>query len=377
MYKNIKEEFSNTLKKLPLHGLDDQAFLLYLSHFTRPLRKPVSVLIKGQSSSGKSHLMTTVSKFFNKKDFVFYSGMSEKAFINSEFDYHNKTLMLGEYAAVKSPEGDSFLRQAMTDHSVTRLVTWKRNDGNPNSIKQEINAKFNIFMTTTELSIHPEDENRYLAFSIPNDPEYIQGVNKKQVEFMNGELTEDINFEYWHEKSKWFEENIKPVKINYMKNIIATCSNNNLARLTRDIQKIFSLIETLAIFSQEEKEIKDGYIISDISDYRCIYEVINNCYFSSQKYVSPDIKKLTEFVKWMNENEHKYPSNFDIQSYFSWSRSRTSRNCIKAVEFEYLINHSIPGQENQFEYNDEREVKSSFLPTPTEVIKHMHTPEAA
>ena len=86
MYKNIKEEFSNTLKKLPLHGLDDQAFLLYLSHFTRPLRKPVSVLIKGQSSSGKSHLMSTVSKFFNKKDFIFYSGMSEKAFINSEFD---------------------------------------------------------------------------------------------------------------------------------------------------------------------------------------------------------------------------------------------------------------------------------------------------
>ena len=377
MYKKINEEFSNTLKKLPLYGLDDQAFLLYLSHFTRHLRKPVSVLIKGQSSSGKSHLMSTVSKFFDEKDFIFFSGMSEKAFINSDIDYHNKTLMLGEYAAVKSPEGDSFLRQAMTDHSVTRLVTWKQNDGNPNSIKQEINAKFNIFMTTTELSIHPEDENRYLAFAIPNDPEYIQGVNTKQVEFMNGELIEDINFEQWHEKSKWFEENIKPVKINYMKNIIATCSNNNLSRLTRDFQKIFSLIEALVIFSQEEKEIKDGFIISDISDYRCIYEVINNCYFSSQKYVSPDIKKLTEFVKWMNENEHKYPSNFDIQSYFSWSRSRTSRNCIKAVEFEYLINHSIPGQENQFEYNDEREVKSSFLPTPTEVINHMHTPEAA
>ena len=368
----ITEELSEALKKLPLYGLDEQAQLLYLSHFTRLTRKPVSVLIKGQSSSGKSHIMATVSRLFEPNDFIFFSGMSEKAFINSDIDYHNKTLMLGEYAAVKSPEGDSFLRQAMTDHSVTRLVTWKSNDGNPNSIKQEIKAKFNIFMTTTEQSIHPEDENRYLAFAIPNDPEYIQGVNRMQADFLNGELTEEVDFDYWHKKSEWFKNNIKPVKINYMKDIIATCSNQNQSRLTRDIQKIFSLIEVLAIFSQDEKE-KDeqGNILSDIGDYRVIYNIINKCNESSHRYTSPIIKELTEFVRCMNFDHERMPCNFDVQAYFNWSKSRTSRNCMKAVELGYITNNSIKGQENQFEYVEEREVKNSFLPTPTEVIKQM------
>ena len=375
---NIIEELSEALRKLPLYGLEEQAQLLFLSHFTRLTRKPVSVLIKGQSSSGKSHTMATVSRLFDPNDFIFFSGMSEKAIINSDIDYHNKTLMLGEYAAVKSPEGDSFLRQAMTDHSVTRLVTWKRNDGNPNSIKQEINAKFNIFMTTTEQSIHPEDENRYLSFAIPNDPEYIQGVNNMQADYLNGELSEEVDFDYWHKKSEWFKNNIKPVKINYMKDIIATCSNQNQSRLTRDIQKIFSLIEVLANFSQEDKE-KDehGYIISDIGDYRVIYNIINKCNESSHRYTSPLIKDISEFVRYMNVENGRMPSNYDVQGYFNWSKSRTSRNCKKAVDLGYIVNHSIPGEENRFEYVKEREDKNSFLPTPTEVIKHLHASEAA
>ena len=374
----ITDELSGALKQLPLYGLDEQAQLLYLSHFTSLLRKPVSVLIKGQSSSGKSHTMRTVSGFFNPNDIIYFSGMSEKAFINSDIDYHNKTLMFGEYSGVKSSEGDTFLRQAMTDHSVSRLVSSKTSDGNYKAVKQEINAKFNIFMTTTEQSIHPEDENRFLSFAIPNDPEYIQGVNKMQADFLNGELTEEVDFDYWHKKSDWFKNNIKPVKINYMKDIIDTCSNQNQSRLTRDIQKIFSLIEVLAIFSQEDKE-KDQYgnIISDIGDYRVIYNIINKCNESSHRYTSPLIKDLSEFVRFMNVDHERMPCNYDVQAYFGWSKSRTSRNCKKAVDLGYIVNHSIPGEENQFEYVEEREVKNSFLPTPTEVIKHMHTSEAA
>lgn len=372
MSNNIIEEFSRELKKLPIYGLEEQAQLLYLSHFTSLLRKPVSVLIKGQSSSGKSHTMRTVSRFFNPNDFIFFSGMSEKAFINSDIDYHNKTLMFGEYSGVKSSEGDTFLRQAMSDHSVSRLVSSKTSDGNYKAVKQEINAKFNIFMTTTEQSIHPEDENRFLSFAIPNDPEYIQGVNKMQADYLNGELTEEVDFGYWHKKSEWFKNNIKPVKINYMKDIITTCSNQNQSRLTRDIQKIFSLIEVYAIFTQEDKETdQQGYIISDIGDYRVIYNIINKCNESSHRYTSPLIKELTEFVRCMNVDQERMPCNFDVQAYFNWSKSRTSRNCMKAIELGYITNHSIPGQENQFEYVEEREVKNSFLPTPTEVIKQM------
>ena len=378
MSNNIIEEFSRELKKLPIYGLEEQAQLLLLSHFTTFLRKPVSVLIKGQSSSGKSHTMRTVSRFFNPNDFIFFSGMSEKAFINSDIDYHNKTLMFGEYSGVKSSEGDTFLRQAMSDHSVSRPVSSKTSDGNYKAVKQEINAKFNIFMTTTEQSIHPEDENRFLSFAIPNDPEYIQGVNKMQADYLNGELTEEVDFDYWHKKSEWFKNNIKPVKINYMKDIISTCSNQNQSRLTRDIQKIFSLIEVLAIFSQDDKE-KDqqGNILSDISDYRVIYNIINKCNESSHRYTSPVIKELSEFVRYMNVENERMPSNYDVQGYFNWSKSRTSRNCMRAVELGYITNNSIPGQENQFEYVEEREDKNSFLPTPTEVINHIHTSEAA
>ena len=68
----ITDELSGALKQLPLYGLDEQAQLLYLSHFTRLTRKPVSILIKGQSSSGKSHTMTTVSRFFDPNDFIFF-----------------------------------------------------------------------------------------------------------------------------------------------------------------------------------------------------------------------------------------------------------------------------------------------------------------
>lgn len=53
--------------------------LLFLIFYTRFFSSPVSALIKGDSSGGKSKLLNTVLLFIPENAYVNLTGMSEKA----------------------------------------------------------------------------------------------------------------------------------------------------------------------------------------------------------------------------------------------------------------------------------------------------------
>jgi hypothetical protein len=61
---NILEEFAATLRSQGVVGEERAAKLLYLVLTTRFLDRPVSAVVKGPSSGGKSHLVESVLKFF-------------------------------------------------------------------------------------------------------------------------------------------------------------------------------------------------------------------------------------------------------------------------------------------------------------------------
>jgi hypothetical protein len=82
-------------------GEHRNAKLTYLAITSRILDDPVSLAIKGLSSSGKSYTVSTVLKFFPDEAVITMTAMSERALIYMEDDFVHRTLVLFEAVALR------------------------------------------------------------------------------------------------------------------------------------------------------------------------------------------------------------------------------------------------------------------------------------
>lgn len=367
--ENVIKKFEETLKQLPLVALDNQAKLLFLAHFTRNLDDPVSVIVSGESGTGKTNLMTQVQKFFAVNNYIEVTAMTAKAMANlpKEIVIDRKTLMCGELAGIKSEDGNYILRQALSEGKVTRWVPVEGKVGETNkTVTQTVEGKFNIFLTTTDREMHPEDENRFFRINIPNDEEYINYVLHKQIEFKNNPKEFEIDFSEWHQLSDEFIREIKPVKIDYMHKVVNTCKNKDKARLVRDIIKVISLIKVHTILNHEYRDKVDGNLVSTLEDYEAIYDILSECFRSNDRFISRDIEQIVSFTKEAN----KKGSNINqtvIADVLNFKRSKTSRLCKVAEDLGLISNLSTNGVNSSYVFIKDYKSVDFFLPNPKEI----------
>ena len=363
-------EFGETLKQLPLVALDNQAKLLFLAHYTRYLDDPVSVIVSGESGTGKTNLMNQIQKFFAPNSYIEVTAMTAKAMANlpKEIAIDRKTLMCGELAGIKSEDGNYILRQALSEGKVTRWVPVEGKAGETNkTVTQTVEGKFNVFLTTTEREMHPEDENRFFRINIPNDEEYINYVLHKQVDLKNNPQNFEIDFSNWHSLSDKFLEDMIPVKINYMHNIVNNCKNKNKVRLVRDMNKVISLIKVHTIFNIEQREKDDdGNLLSTLEDYEVIYNILSECFKGNERFISRDLENIVTFTK--DANKKGINSNQIVMGeIFNFKRSKISRLCKVAEELGLISNLSPNGVNSSYVFIKDYKSNDFFLPNSDEI----------
>jgi hypothetical protein len=367
---NILNKFDDTIEHLPLVALNNQAKLLYLAYFTRELEEPTSVIVRGRSSTGKSNLVKQIKKFLPKDTYEEASGMTEKAIINltDDIKLDKKTLIMGEFAGFKSEGGSPYLRQLLSEKEISRLASVEGNRGDPyKTLKQEVVASFNVFMTTTESHIHEEDENRFLPLNLPSDNDYINMVLHRQVEHNNSNKSADIDFTEFHEASKKFSQNIRPVRTDYMHDVVKKTNDKNKPRLIRDMQKVISLIKAHTLLHINQREVLDNdTVISTLDDYEAIYSLMNSCFKTNERFISRDIEKIVRFVRDANKIGTYADQNI-LQDLIDCSKTKICNLCKEAEELGLITNLNSNGKLSKYEFIKEYQVSNFFLPDPGEI----------
>ena len=367
---NILKQFDETIEQLPLVALNNQAKLLYLAYFTRELDEPTSVIVRGRSSTGKSNLVKQIKKFLPEDTYVEASGMTEKAMINlqDDIDLNKKTLIMGEYAGFKTEGGSPYLRQVLSEKEISRLASVEGNRGEPHkTIRQHVKASFNVFMTTTESHIHEEDENRFLSINLPSDNEYINMVLHKQVDYNNLKLSKEINFSKFHEASKDFSKNLKPVTLGFMHEVVKKTNERNKPRLIRDMQKVISLTKAHTLLNANQREtLENGTIVSTIEDYEVIYNLLKSCFKTNERFISRDIEKIVNCTKEAKKNGTFTNQNI-LQDLLECSKTKISKLCNQAEELGLIENLNSNGVLSKYVFIKDYPVSNFFLPDPGEL----------
>ena len=379
--KNKLELLDMALKNVFFAGNTSNAKLLFLASLTRFSKKPVSVLIKGASGSGKSELMNTILRFIPEADKEVFTGISEKSIsFMGENSLRHKVLGIQEFSGLNNPSGNTILRSLLSEGEIRRQTSiTDAKDNNFTTQISEVRGPVSLFMTTTEKSIHPEDENRMISITVDQSAEQKRKVLLAKADAFNGIIASQEIINDMQSISIAYRKALKKVEIPYVKKI-AESMDTNFDQVLRHFDKMLSLIEAHALLHQEDRDIKDGKVIANEEDYSVVCSLLEPILsIQSKKVIDSDMIKIIKAIKEHGQIKGDFldstPDDFDrldtsnafLAEKLKMSPSVVSMKCNKAKELGLIINEAPNGKPAIYSIIKDPNSLDRVLPSWTEL----------
>lgn len=267
--RNIIGKFHRAIKRSGLVGEQRVATLLFLAMISRILMKPVSVVVKGPSSAGKSNVVEKVLAFFPESAYYCLTGMSDRALAYSREPLSHRMLVIYEAAGISGEMATYMLRSLLSEGRIDYETVKKTAEGmKTERIRRD--GPTGLISTTTALSLHPENETRFFSVPITDTPEQTGAI----LEAMAEERHETVDLAPWHELQRWLETAEHRVTIPFAKDI-ARLAHTSAPRIRRDFPRILNLIKVHAILHQMRRNRDDdGRIIAEMTDYEAVHKIV-------------------------------------------------------------------------------------------------------
>ncbi|AXR66856.1 CHC2 zinc finger domain-containing protein [Leptospira mayottensis] len=261
LYLEDPELLTNILmdfEKCGLVGERVNSLVGYLASITRRTENPLAIIIQSSSSAGKSTLMDAILDFVPEEEKEKYSAMTgQSLFYMSSKNLKNKVLAISEeegaerakYALkILQSEKKISIASAMKDPTTGRTVTEE----------YSVEGPVVIFLTTTNLEIDEELENRCLILTVNEGREQTRTILEiqRELETLDG-IVKKRDKEKIYKLHKNVQRVLRPlVVVNpYAKEMKFP---DTKLRMRRDQKKYLTLIKSIALLNQYQREKRIG-----------------------------------------------------------------------------------------------------------------------
>ncbi|MFH1653751.1 MAG: CHC2 zinc finger domain-containing protein [Pseudomonadota bacterium] len=335
--KDILQCFVEDLKRNGFVGDTKNAQILFLCLISRSLDRPVSIVVKGPSSGGKSYLVEQVLKFFPKSAYHDISAMSEHALAYSEESLKHRFLVLYEAAGMGGDIAQYLLRSLLSEGKIRYETVDSTKDGCKSRLIEK-EGPTGCIITTTAIKIHPENETRLFSLHVSDDNNQTKDIFLSLAEESN---RNELDYGIWHNFQEWLNLAESRVTIPFAKKLASLIPPISI-RLRRDFKQLLSLIKTHAILHQaSRRKDKDGKIIATLEDYQKVRELVKNIMSEGiEASVSKTVLETIEAVKELCNNlESEEVSIKQLTDYLKLDRSAVARRVSQCLSKGYLKNN--------------------------------------
>lgn len=257
-------------------GEETNKMMLYLAATSRKFKKPISLVVFGKSSSGKSYVANTIERFMPDEDTLVLSSMTAKALEYADDQLMHKCLLVQEWEGLK--EALPTLRVLQSEGKLSRLVTIiDPIAGKRRAVPHEQDCPCTVIVTTTQEGIHNENSTR--IFELYADESVEQTENVVRQNLLKADISKRVSEE---EKNRILglhhnvQRVLEPVEVNIPFAGYLTFPAKT-TRHRRDSDRFINLIKAVAFLRQKQKEQLENngikYIDADIDDYKISYEI--------------------------------------------------------------------------------------------------------
>jgi Toprim-like len=333
-----------------LVGEDRNAQLIYLALVTQILADPVSLALKGLSSSGKSYTLESVLRFVPDDAVIVMTAMSERALVYMKDELAHRTMVLYEAVALReerekteSNQTAYIVRSLLSEGQIRYPVAVRGGDGNLETRWIIKEGPTNLIVTTTATSLHGENETRML--SLPTNDSEAQTRAVLRSIAMGGTGPADLG--EWHALFGWLKsgagQNVTIPYAGYLAENIPAVA----VRLRRDFRSLLRLIQAHAVLHQQTRKTgPDGRIIATEADYLAVRaltaDLISDAVGAT---VTPSMRETVEAVARLTAATatEQDPDGLPVRvqavaRHLGIERSRAQRRIQAARERGYLAN---------------------------------------
>jgi len=343
-------------------GEDTNKLVGYLAAVSRKLAAPLAVVIQSSSAAGKSSLMDAVLAFVPEEERIKYSAMTGQSLF-----YMGETNLKHKVLAICEEEGASraayALKLLQSDGELTIASTGKDADtGNLITQQYRVEGPVSIMLTTTAIEIDEELLNRCLILTVDEGREQTEAIHRLQ---RQKRTLDGLKLKVQKERILAVHRNaqrlLKPLAVvNPFADQLTFLSDKT--RMRRDHEKYLTLIDTIALLHQYQREVKTvrhggedlAYIEVTAGDIehanRLVHEVLGRSLDELPPVTRRVLDQIVAAVKMKPvPRESVRFSRREVREWTGASDTQAKLHLSRLAELEYLLIHRAPRGQG-FEY---------------------------
>jgi hypothetical protein len=251
---DLMEKITRNYTAAGVVGEETNLLAAYLAATSRKLKRPLAIIIQSTSAAGKSTLMDAVLSFFPGEEQVKYSAMTgQSLYYLGESNLKHKILAIVEEEGAE--KASYALKLLQSEGELTIASTGKDpHSGRMETQEYHVEGPVAIVFTTTSIDIDEELMNRCLVLTVDESTAQTERIHALQREartiegILAAEQRKDIQ-----RLMQNAQRLIKPMRIAnpFARHLTFTSGRT---RTRRDHEKYLTLIDTIALLHQHQRE---------------------------------------------------------------------------------------------------------------------------
>jgi DNA-binding MarR family transcriptional regulator len=286
--------------------------LIYLAVTSRLLERIVSLIIKSQTSAGKSFTMHTTLRVFPESAIYLLTLSSARALIFTEESLAHRHVVQVEAVGMDEGTGAYIVRSLISEGQVTYETV--EHDAAGRLVHRRIvkAGPTGLLMTTTKAVVFADNETRLLSLSVTDDPAQTARIMLKQAEEAEDPKAPGDEsgpaLAPWYALQRFLELSPRAVRIPFAKDLAKRC-RADAVRMRRDFPQALSLIRAHALLHQETRERDEqGRILATPADYAAVHVLVADLVAEGTgAAVSPAVRAVVEAVTRLSKETGSKP----------------------------------------------------------------------
>jgi DNA primase len=347
-------------------GEQSNTLMGYLACVSRKLDKPLALVIQSSSAAGKSALMDAILQMCPDEDVTQFSAMTGQSLF-----YMQGTSLKHRILAISEEEGASQAAYALKLLQSQGVLTMASTGKDPISgqlVTQtyEVEGPTMLFLTTTAIDVDEELMNRCLVLSVNESREQTQHIHtlQRQRRTLQG-LLERTDKKHIISRHQHAQRLLRPLHVvnPYAEQLTFM---DDKTRTRRDHEKYLTLIDTIALLHQYQREVKQvkhqgevmEYVEVTLEDIRRANQLAHDTLGRSLDELPAQTRKLlnhcVDWVACQAKVDEVKPdavrfTRKQLREATGWSDTALKVHLARLVEMEYLLVH-LSGHRQRYYY---------------------------
>ncbi len=353
--KNLPERILADFNLAGVVGEETNKLVGYLACVSRKLDRPLAVVIQSSSAAGKSSLMDAVLAFMPEDERVQYSAMTgQSLFYMGETRLKNKILAISEEEGAHTA---SYALKLLQSEGEVTIASTGKDDSTGQLITREykVEGPVMLFLTTTAIDIDEELLNRCLVLTVNESREQTEAIHhaqrlKRTLKGLESKIQKSLVLQLHRNAQRL----LKPLTIiNPYADQLTFLADKTRTR--RDHEKYLTLIDSIALLHQYQREIKTlgtlEYIEVTTADIALANRLAHEVLGKTLDELPPQTRKLLKEIQtWVvqsckvdgiEQRDFRFTRK-QLRDVTGWGNTQLKVHVARLEDMEFLAMHSVP-----------------------------------